>query len=132
MCCKGVLKSRLQRLSRTEAMQQRRRKAGAISFSSNGSNNGSGAIQNSYGIIRQESPGTSSMDLLRRELAIMKKLDHPNIVNLIEVLDDPHGDSLYMIIEWCEKGVIMPPDYTERNLPSPYTEDECRLLLFEI
>ena len=31
-----------------------------------------------------------------REIAILKKLDHPNVVKLIEVLDDPSEDSLYM------------------------------------
>jgi len=30
------------------------------------------------------------------EVAIMKKLDHPNLVKLIEVLDVPEGDCLYM------------------------------------
>lgn len=31
-----------------------------------------------------------------REIAILKKLDHPNIVKLVEVLDDPAEDNLYM------------------------------------
>lgn len=31
-----------------------------------------------------------------REIAILKKLDHPNIVKLVEVLDDPDQDSLYL------------------------------------
>ena len=31
-----------------------------------------------------------------REIAIMKKLDHPNVVKLTEVLDDPEDDNLYM------------------------------------
>jgi [calcium/calmodulin-dependent protein kinase] kinase len=31
-----------------------------------------------------------------REIAIMKKLDHPNVVKLVEVLDDPEDDQLYM------------------------------------
>ena len=38
-----------------------------------------------------------------REIAIMKKLDHPNVVKLVEVLDDPEDDQLYMgqaFIHW--------------------------------
>ena len=31
-----------------------------------------------------------------REIAILKKLDHPNVVKLVEVLDDPEQDNLYM------------------------------------
>ena len=31
-----------------------------------------------------------------REIAIMKKLDHPNVTKLVEVLDDPEDDNLYM------------------------------------
>jgi serine/threonine protein kinase len=37
---------------------------------------------------------------VENEIAIMKKLDHPNIVNLIEVLDDPSVDKLYIIMEY--------------------------------
>ena len=45
--------------------------------------------------------------LIREEIAIMKKLNHPNLVQLIEVLDDPEEDSLYMVLEMCKKGVVM-------------------------
>lgn len=84
----------------------------------------------------QEDDSQNPMNLIRREIAIMKKLDHPNIVTLIEVLDDPHGDSLYMIMEWCGMGAIMPTnedededdlDYDEKPFESIYTEEQCRL-----
>jgi [calcium/calmodulin-dependent protein kinase] kinase len=45
--------------------------------------------------------------LIQGEIAIMKKLHHHNLVGLIEVLDDPTEDSLYMVMEMCKKGVIM-------------------------
>ncbi|ODA82821.1 hypothetical protein RJ55_01330 [Drechmeria coniospora] len=45
--------------------------------------------------------------LIREETAIMKKLHHPNLVQLIEVLDDPEEDSLYIVLEMCKKGVVM-------------------------
>ena len=40
----------------------------------------------------------SSLHLLQvyREIAILKKLDHPNVVKLVEVVDDPEEDNLYM------------------------------------
>jgi serine/threonine protein kinase len=33
-------------------------------------------------------------ETMQREIAILKKLDHPNIVKLIEVLNDPSEDFL--------------------------------------
>ncbi|PSR93940.1 kinase-like domain-containing protein [Coniella lustricola] len=62
--------------------------------------------------------------LIREEIAIMKKLNHPNLVSLIEVLDDPEEDSLYMVLEMCKKGVIMKVGLGESA--KPYDEEECR------
>jgi serine/threonine protein kinase len=35
----------------------------------------------------------NALSLIKEEIAIMKKLDHHNLVSLIEVLDDPQEDS---------------------------------------
>lgn len=37
----------------------------------------------------------------------MKKLDHPNIVRLIEVLDDPNVDALYIVMEYVKNGPLL-------------------------
>ena len=39
---------------------------------------------------------THPMERVHREIAVLKKLDHPNVVKLVEVLDDPAMDNLYM------------------------------------
>jgi [calcium/calmodulin-dependent protein kinase] kinase len=62
--------------------------------------------------------------LIREEVAIMKKLNHPNLVQLIEVLDDPEDDSLYMVLEMCKKGVVMKIGLGESA--APYEEEKCR------
>lgn len=41
------------------------------------------------------------LSLIRHEIAILKKLDHPHVVELYEVLDDPSKDGLYMVFEYC-------------------------------
>lgn len=66
----------------------------------------------------------NSLELIKEEIAIMKKLDHHNLVSLIEVLDDPQEDSLYMVLEMCKKGVVMHVGLEERA--QPYDEEQCR------
>ncbi|KAK9373955.1 kinase-like domain-containing protein [Lipomyces chichibuensis] len=65
------------------------------------------------------------LNLIRHEIAILKKLDHVNVANLYEVLDNPGGDSLYMVLEWCSKGVVMKLNIDGRV--EPYDEEQCRL-----
>ena len=44
------------------------------------------------------------LEKIYREIALLKKLDHPNVVKLIEVLDDPNEDTLYMVFELMSGG----------------------------
>lgn len=47
------------------------------------------------------------LERVYREIAILKKLDHPNVVKLVEVLDDPDEDSLYMVFELVDRGSVL-------------------------
>lgn len=60
----------------------------------------------------------------------MKKLHHPNLVQLIEVLDDPDEDSLYMVLEMCKKGVVMKVGLEENA--DPYSDERCRHLFRDL
>eukprot|EP01084_Bolivina_argentea_P166436 288935_1 len=42
-----------------------------------------------------------------REISIMKKLNHPNLIKIYEVIDDPKNDNLYMIIEYMDHGAVL-------------------------
>ncbi|XP_053328802.1 calcium/calmodulin-dependent protein kinase kinase 2 isoform X2 [Spea bombifrons] len=74
--------------------------------------------------------GTQAMGPIERvyqEIAILKKLDHPNVVKLIEVLDDPSEDHLYMVFELVKRGPVM-------DVPTskPLTEDQGRFYFHDL
>ena len=58
-------------------------------------------------VSHQSVPDADGMDAIRREIAILKQVDHPHIIRLFEVLDDPNIDMLYMVFELCAKGPLM-------------------------
>ncbi|KAI0663889.1 kinase-like domain-containing protein [Cubamyces menziesii] len=43
---------------------------------------------------------------IRKEIAIMKKLNHPHVVRLLEVIDDVLFDKIYMVMEYLGGGEI--------------------------
>jgi [calcium/calmodulin-dependent protein kinase] kinase len=48
--------------------------------------------------------GETYFEDIRREIAIMKKLLHPNVLQLFEVLDDPKVNKLYLVLEYMKRG----------------------------
>lgn len=71
----------------------------------------------------EEANEGNALSLIKQEIAIMKKLHHNNLVSLIEVLDDPTEDSLYMVMEMCRKGVVMRVGLEDRA--DPYDDEKC-------
>ncbi|XP_050299259.1 calcium/calmodulin-dependent protein kinase kinase 1 isoform X2 [Anthonomus grandis grandis] len=53
------------------------------------------------------SPLSHPLEKVYREIAILKKLDHPNVVKLVEVLDDPDEDHLYLVFELLDRGQVL-------------------------
>jgi SNF1-activating kinase 1 len=49
----------------------------------------------------------SQEDKTKREIAILKKIRHPNVVGLLEVIDDPELKKIYMVLEHVELGEIV-------------------------
>lgn len=45
-------------------------------------------------------------DETRKEVAILKKARHPNVVGLYEVIDDPSKNKVYLVLEYVELGEI--------------------------
>ena len=48
-----------------------------------------------------------------KEIAILKKLNHPNIIKLYEILHDIKKNKIYLILEYAEHGEIM--DFDQKN-----------------
>eukprot|EP01062_Namystynia_karyoxenos_P062908 TRINITY_DN55762_c0_g1_i1.p1 TRINITY_DN55762_c0_g1~~TRINITY_DN55762_c0_g1_i1.p1 ORF type:complete len:1039 (+),score=290.03 TRINITY_DN55762_c0_g1_i1:109-3225(+) len=55
--------------------------------------------------------GASALDDALREVAIMKRLKHPNVIGLHEVIDDPECDKMYVIMDLAENGCIFRLDH---------------------
>jgi serine/threonine-protein kinase 11 len=43
--------------------------------------------------------------LSNREIKILKKLNHQNVIKLIDVFDDPQKQKLYIVLEYCVGGL---------------------------
>ncbi|KAJ4890532.1 Serine/threonine-protein kinase GRIK1 [Raphanus sativus] len=60
------------------------------------------AFHKSHLLRQRVAPSETAMGDVLREVMIMKILEHPNIVNLIEVIDDPETDDFYMVLEYVD------------------------------
>lgn len=69
---------------------------------------------------------------LEREIAVMKKLRHKNIVSLYEVIDDPDSLKLYLVMQHVDDGaigVVHPHSFTCEAIPGPELLDYARQIL---
>lgn len=66
---------------------------------------------------------------VRREIAIMKKCSHNNVVQLKEVIDDPQSKKIFMVLEYMEGGEITWKD--DHGKPT-LTVDEARSILRDV
>ena len=84
---------------------------------------------------RNQANKRNPMDDLKREIMIMKKMKHLNIVTLSEVIDDPTGSKLLLVMEYLEGGPVMTREALERcerlpeSLVAKYFRDMVRVWL---
>ncbi|XP_051966128.1 calcium/calmodulin-dependent protein kinase kinase 1b [Xyrauchen texanus] len=96
-------------------------------------------LMKQFGFARRPPPNVSSgsqgnlskpfvlLNRIYQEIAILKKLDHLNVVKLVEVLDDPAEDNLHMVFELVPKGPVM-----EVPTNNPLTEEMARFYFRDI
>ena len=75
------------------------------------------------------SVSTSSEEKVHREIAILKKCSHPNIVRLLEVLDDESSRKIYLVFEYCAKGEIK---WQKANGGPKLTREEARCVARDV
>ncbi|KAI8986578.1 kinase-like domain-containing protein [Pilobolus umbonatus] len=64
---------------------------------------------------------------IRREIAILKKCSHPNVVQLKEVIDDPTSKKIYLALEYMEHGEVeWRNDYSQPVLSVNTSRSICR------
>lgn len=59
----------------------------------------------------------TALDDILREISIMKKLHHRNILHLHEVINDPKEDRLFLVIEYADGGPVMKGELEAEPLP---------------
>ncbi|XP_069744155.1 calcium/calmodulin-dependent protein kinase kinase 1 [Narcine bancroftii] len=75
----------------------------------------------------EQAKAPAPLERVYQEIAILKKLDHPNIVKLVEVLDDPTEDNLHMVFELMSKGPVM-----EVPTDNPFSEQHSHFYFRDI
>ncbi|CAN8255030.1 unnamed protein product [Cochlearia groenlandica] len=86
------------------------------------------AFHKSYLLRLRVAPSETAMGDVLREVMIMKTLEHPNIVNLIEVIDDPESDHFYMVLEYVDGKWA----YDESGPPGALGENTARKYLRDV
>ncbi|KAL7153836.1 hypothetical protein ABFS83_04G195300 [Erythranthe nasuta] len=92
------------------------------------------AFHKSHLLKLRVAPSETAMTDVFREVLIMKVLSHPNIVNLVEVIDDPTTDHFYMVLEYVEDKWICdgagPPGRLGENTARKYLRDVVSGLMY--
>ncbi|KAK2987759.1 hypothetical protein RJ640_016354, partial [Escallonia rubra] len=92
------------------------------------------AFHKSHLLKQRVAPSETAMTDVLREVLIMKMLNHPNIVNLIEVIDDPTMDHFYMVLEYVEGKWVCegsgPPGGLGENTARKYLRDIVSGLMY--
>ena len=69
------------------------------------------ANNNFYAVKATNNNAVLAETAVRKEIAVLKKLEHDNVLKLFEVVDDPDNGELLLVLEYAEGG----PIYTRYN-----------------
>lgn len=71
---------------------------------------------------------------IKREIEIMKKLNHPNVLRLYEVMDDPKQNKLFLVLEYMKQGDLLAMQRTKSKDGScePMDDKELHCILLQV
>jgi serine/threonine protein kinase len=72
--------------------------------------------------IRKPGSDKTEFDKVMMEIAIMKSLQHPNVVKMYEVIDDQESGKVYLIMEFCGGGRIFDLEGGQEGLAAEQPE----------
>ena len=90
----------------------------AAAAAANAANGAAGAASSAAAAPGAGAPGAGAaplapprppetLDEVSKEIAILKKLDHPNVVRLFEVIDPPGSQYMMLVMEYLERGPVL-------------------------
>ena len=73
---------------------------------------------------------TTALDDVYKEIDIVKKLDHPNIIKLYEMIDDPSSDKLYLVMPVADYGesIEWDPSFNPYQIGVPQAQSQQQQL----
>lgn len=76
--------------------------------------------------LRGKLTSTQIEESLRREIAIIRILNHPCIVKLHEALEDESSLKIYLVMDYCSKGSLLSPEYwkAQSTISNTVLDDE--------
>ena len=72
---------------------------------------------------------SSTTDAMATEVAMMKRLEHPHVVRLHEVIDDPDQDTLFLVMDYVEGGAIAAVDAETGTICGRLSDQEIELFV---
>jgi len=66
-------------------------------------------IRDEFGKIKYK----DAFENVQREVEIMKKLSHKNVIRMHEIIDSPDSDKMYIVLDYAERGQII--EWDEEN-----------------
>jgi len=71
---------------------------------------------------------STALNLVEKEIAVMKKLEHPSCLKLIEVIQDDEEHTLCMVLEYADGGTVM----GDEPLQDPIPESKAREIFQQV